>query len=124
MLIRIEEELRSAVEPVVPTAQLRRAEEEVERLQAVLTATERTAAAESGRLQAALTANEQAAAAECERLNAALSAMGKAAAAEAQRLQAALTANEQTLTGVLASRSWGVTRPLRAATQTLHRLRK
>jgi hypothetical protein len=80
-----DEELRSAVEPVVPTTVLRRSEE--------------------------------AAAAEAERLNAALAASEDAA----ERLRAELLASEQTLTGVLSSKSWRVTSPLRAVTNGLKR---
>jgi hypothetical protein len=106
MLLRIDEELRSAVEPVVPTTELRRSEE--------------AAAAEAERLKTALLASEDVAEASedvAERLRAELLASEDVA----ERLRAKLLASEQTLTGVLSSKSWRVTSPLRAVTNGLKR---
>ena len=81
-------------------------------------------AAEAERLNAALSASQEAAAAEAERLNAALSASEQALHVYEQTLRGreqALSACEQTLTEVLASKSWRVTVPLRVLTRILRR---
>jgi SAM-dependent methyltransferase len=115
MLLRIDQELRSAVEPVVPAAELQRHDE--------------AAAAELEGLRAASAAelqrHDEAAAAELEGLRAASAAElqrhDEAAAAELEGLRAALSECEQTLTGVLTSNSWRVTGPLRALSLVLRR---
>ena|GEM_PF-828504 len=115
MLLRIDEELRSAVEPVVPAAELQSAQD--------------AAAAELEGLRVASAAElqriDEAAAAELEGLRVASAAElqrhDEAAAAELEGLRAELSACEQTLTGVLTSKSWRVTRTLRAVTHALQR---
>jgi hypothetical protein len=113
MLLRIDQELRSAVEPVVTAAELKRSEEE--------------AATESERLNAALAASEQAA----QDLRFALSASERTAEdfrlalsaneRTAEDFRLALSASERTLAGVLASKSWRATVPLRALTHAIKR---
>jgi SAM-dependent methyltransferase len=93
MLLRIDEELRSAVEPVVPAAELQSAQD--------------AAAAE-------LESVRVASAAELQRHD-------EAAAAELEGLRAELSACQQTLTGALKSKPWRVTRTLRAVIHTLQR---
>ena len=121
MLLKIDEELRSAVEHVVPAAELQRAKEaaaaEAERLNAALSASEEEAAAERQRLNEALSASEETAAAESERLHAALAATEQMLSAREQTLRK----SEQTLSGVLDSKSWHLTAPLRAVGGALKR---
>jgi hypothetical protein len=113
MLLRIDEELRSAVEPVVTAAELKRSEEEAatesERLKAALAASQQAAQD----LRIALSASERTA----EDLRIALSASERVA----EDLRIALSASERTLAGVLTSKSWRATVPLRALTHAIKR---
>jgi cyclophilin family peptidyl-prolyl cis-trans isomerase len=104
MLLRIDEELRSAVEPVVPAAQLQSAQDAAA---AELESVRVTSAAELQR-------HDDAAAAELESVRV-------ASAAELESVRVELSACEQTLTGVLKSMSWRITRPLRAVTHVMRR---
>ncbi len=81
-------------------------------------------AAEDVRWNAALSASREAATAEAERLNAALSASEQTLRAFGETLlerEHALSDCEKTLAGVLASKSWRGTMPLRALTRMLRR---
>ena len=93
MLHRIEQELCSAVESVVPAAELHRCEE--------------AAAEQVERLRAASAAE--------------LRRSAEVSAAEVERLRVALSECEATLNGVLSSKSWRITGPLRAFSQVLRR---